>query len=129
MKDICSAKVIVDTKQMKDAIMQRMIIMFLFFIYNSPAFNTPFELFDNSSSFKNLHFFYIFTSAFITHFTTFSTIPHLRRFFFCAVINTYFKSFCFKPALGAVRINGYWSPVYTIYSPKLRFSTAARAFF
>ena len=128
MKDICSAKVIVDTKQMKDAIMQRMIIMFLFFIYNSPAFNTPFELFDNSTSFKNPHFFYIVTSAFITYFTILSPIPHLRNFFFCAVVKAFIKNVCSQ--ITTCTINQYASfRLGKICLPKFCFSPTTRTLF
>lgn len=132
MKDICSAKVIVDTKQMKDAIMQRMMI-FLFFIFNLCEFfalNTLFKSFLGFSKRKLLYCLYTTTSAILARFNiAFPPIPHLRRFFFCAVINTYFKRFCFKPALGAVHINGHWSPAYTIYTPKFRIRTTARTLF
>lgn len=128
IKGICKARVIVATRQIRETMIQRM-MMFLFFIYNSPALNTSLEHFDNFPSCASLHYFYIITSTFITYFTTFSPIPHLRRFFFCAVINTYFKRFCFKPALGAVHINGHWSPAYTIYTPKFRIRTTARTLF
>lgn len=129
MKDICSAKVIVDTKQMKDAIMQRMMI-FLFFIFNLCEFftlNTLFKSFWFFSKRKLLYCLYTTTSAILARFNiAFPPVPYLRRFFFCAVISTYFKRFCFKPALGATRTNGYWSPAYTIYSPKFRLPTTAR---
>lgn len=132
MKDICSAKVIVDTKQMKDAIMQRMMI-FLFFIFNLCEFfalNTLFKSFFGFSKRKLMYCLYTTTSAILACFNiAFSPIPHLRSFFFCAVISAYFKKFCFKPALGAVRTNGYWSPACTIYISKFRFSTAAGTFF
>ena len=132
MKDICSAKVIVDTKQMKDAIMQRMMI-FLFFIFNLCEFfalNTLFKSFFGFSKRKLMYCLYTTTSAILACFNiAFSPIPHLRSFFFCAVVGTYFKGFCFKFALGAARTNEYWSPAYTIYIPKLRLPTTTRTLF
>ena len=147
MKDICRANVIVDTRQIREAMMLNIKNILLFFIEHQLTHlpNTLaciWNIYVRSAHIAvNLCACFIrkiakcqdvksFLSAYGAPWLfVLSPIPHFRSFFFCAVINTYFKSFCFKPALGAVHINRHWSPAYTIYTPKFRLPTTARAFF
>ena len=147
MKGICKARVIVATRQKREIIMQSIKSIFLFFIVHQLTHlpNTLaciWNIYVRSAHIAvNLCACFIrkiakcqdvksFLSAYGAPWLfALSPIPHLRSFFFCAVINTYFKRFCFKPALGAVHINGHWSPAYTIYTPKFRIRTTARTLF
>lgn len=130
MKDICSAKVIVDTKQMKDAIMQRMMI-FLFFIFNLCEFfalNTLFKSFLGFSKRKLLYCLYTTTSAILACFNiAFPPVPHLRSFFFCAVINGFVYPLCRKIAFAALCSYLPNNKIQSIH--KLRFPTTAGTLF
>lgn len=130
MKDICSAKVIVDTKQMKDAIMQRMMI-FLFFIFNLCEFftlNTLFKSFWFFSKRKLLYCLYTTTSAILARFNiAFPPVPYLRRFFFCAVINRFVYPLCSKTTFAALCSYLLGNKVLSVL--KFCFSTAAGTFF
>ena len=130
MKDICKTSVIVATRQIREAMIQR-IVMFLFFIFNLCEFfalNTLFKSFFGVSKRKLLYCLYTTTSAILARFNiAFPPIPHLRRFFFCAVIHRFVYPFCRQITFAALGSHLLDSKIQSILKP--RFSTTARTFF
>ncbi len=126
MKDICKTSVIVATRQIREAMIQR-IVMFLFFIFNLCEFfalNTLFKSFFGVSKRKLLYCLYTTTSAILARFNiAFPPVPYLRRFFFCAVINRFVYPLCSKTTFAALCSYLLGNKVLSVF--KFCFSTAA----
>lgn len=130
MKDICKTSVIVATRQIREAMIQR-IVMFLFFIFNLCEFfalNTLFKSFLGVSKRKLLYCLYTTTSAILARFNiAFPPVPYLRSFFFCAVINRFVYPLCSKTTFAALCSYLLGNKVLSVF--KFCFSTAAGTFF